>query len=393
MLSTTITFRLRTLLMILTLTIVATWAGNRLLQRQKSPAPFSVESSSAAAADKLYVPANDDEANSIDIYKGVSPAVVNITSTTIDFDFFFNAMPKQGAGSGSLIDAEGHILTNYHVIENARMLEVTLADQRKFKAKAVGVDLSNDLAVIKIDPGKKPLPVVPMGSSSNLQVGQKVLAIGNPFGLEGTLTTGIISSLRRTIRAEDGKLIDDVIQTDAAINPGNSGGPLLNSHGEMIGINSQIVSPSGSGGNVGIGFAIPVNTAKAIIPDLISEGRVRRPYARISGYEITPELTEILDLPVDHGILVARTQPDDSFAQAGIRGGRQTYLIGNSPMILGGDIIVDADGQPVHNMYDLDRLVDKKKPGETLTLKIFRGKREMVVSVLLIERTRPGVRL
>ena len=177
-------------------------------------------------------------------------------------------MPKQGAGSGSLIDAEGHILTNYHVIENARIFEVTLADQRKFKAKAVGVDPSNDLAVIKIDPGKKPLPFVPMGSSSNLQVGQKVLAIGNPFGLEGTLTTGIISSLRRTIRAEDGKLIDDVIQTDAAINPGNSGGPLLNSHGEMIGINSQIVSPSGSGGNVGIGFAIPVNTAKAIIPGL-----------------------------------------------------------------------------------------------------------------------------
>ena len=393
MLSTTITFRLRTLFLILALTVVATWAGNQLLQRQKSPTPFSTESPSAAAADKLYVPANDDEGNSIDIYKRVSPAVVNITSTTIDFDFFFNAMPKQGAGSGSLIDAEGHILTNYHVIENARMLEVTLADQRKFKAKAVGVDLSNDLAVIKIDPGKKPLPVVPMGSSSNLQVGQKVLAIGNPFGLEGTLTTGIISSLRRTIRAEDGKLIDDVIQTDAAINPGNSGGPLLNSHGEMIGINSQIVSPSGSGGNVGIGFAIPVNTAKAIIPDLISEGRVRRPYARITGYELTPELAEILDLPVDHGILVARTQPDDSFAQAGIRGGRQAYLIGNSPMILGGDIIVGADGQPMHNMYDLDRLVDKKKPGETLALKIFRGKHEIEISVLLIERSRPGVRL
>lgn len=393
MLRTTISFRLRTLFLILILTIVGTWAGIRLLQRQESPVRFSAESPSAAAADKAYVPANDDEANSINIYEKVSPAVVNITSTTIDFDFFFNAMPKQGAGSGSLIDAEGHILTNFHVIENARILEVTLADQRKFKAKAVGMDPSNDLAVIKIDPGKKPLPFVPMGSSTNLQVGQKVLAIGNPFGLEGTLTTGVISSLRRTIRAEDGKLIDDVIQTDAAINPGNSGGPLLNSHGEMIGINSQIVSPSGSGGNVGIGFAIPVNTAKAIIPDLISEGRVRRPYARISGYEITPELAEILDLPAEHGILVARTQPDDSFAQAGIRGGRQTYLIGNSPMILGGDIIVEAERQPMHNMYDLDRLLDKKKPGETITLKIFRGKREMVLPVLLIERTRAGIRL
>ena len=181
-------------------------------------------------------------------------------------------------------------------------------------------------------------------------------------------------------------------QTPRSI-PGNSGGPLLNSHGEMIGINSQIVSPSGSGGNVGIGFAIPVNTAKAIIPDLISEGRVRRPYARISGYEISPELAEILELPAEHGILVARTQPEDSFSQAGIRGGRQAYLIGNSPMILGGDVIVEADGQPMRNMYDLDRLVDKKKPGETLTLKIFRGKREMVVPVLLIERARAGIRL
>ena len=391
--STMITFRLKTLLLLATLVIMATWGTSRLLQRREAqPAQFYTESPIAAAADKPYVPANDDEANSIDIYRRISPAVVNIVTTTIDFDFFFNAMPKQGAGSGSLIDTQGHILTNYHVIEDARVLEVTLADQRKFRAKPVGTDPSNDLAVIKIDPGKKPLPFIPLGSSSNLQVGQKVLAIGNPFGLEGTLTTGIISSLRRTIRAENGKLIDDIIQTDAAINPGNSGGPLLNSHGEMIGINSQIVSPSGVG-NVGIGFAIPVNTAKAIIPDLITEGRVRRPYARVSGYEITPELAEILDLPVEHGVLVARTQPDDSFSQAGIRGGRQAYLIGNSPMILGGDIIFEADGQPMNSMYDLDRVVDKKKPGETLTLKIYRGKRQMPVSVLLIEKARPGIRL
>ncbi|MFN8008904.1 MAG: trypsin-like peptidase domain-containing protein [Terriglobia bacterium] len=391
MLGRTITIKLRTLFWLLVLAVAAAWFGNRILQRPNAHLPFSTESPSAAAADKLYVPAHEDEANSIEIYKTVSPAVVNITSTTINFDFFFNALPQQGAGSGSLIDAEGHILTNFHVIENARVLEVTLADQRKFKAKVVGADPSNDLAIIKIDPAKKPLPFIPMGSSSNLQVGQKVLAIGNPFGLEGTLTTGVISSLRRTIRAENGKLIDDIIQTDAAINPGNSGGPLLNSHGEMIGINSQIVSPGG--GNVGIGFAIPVNTAKAIVPELISEGRVRRPYARLSGYEVTPELAEILELPADHGILVARTQPDDSFAQSGIKGGRQVYLIGNSPMILGGDLIIEADGQPIHSVVDLDRLVDKKKPGETLALKIFRGKREMAVTVQMIEKASPGVRL
>jgi S1-C subfamily serine protease len=215
-----------------------------------------------------------------------------------------------------------------------------------------------------------------------------VLAIGNPFGLEGTLTTGVISSLRRSIRAENGKLIDDVIQTDAAINPGNSGGPLLNSQGELIGINSQIFSTSG--GNIGIGFAVPVNTAKTIIPDLISEGRVRRAYARLSGYELTPDLAQALDLPVDHGILVARTQSDDSFAQAGIRGGRQTYLVGNSLMILGGDIIAEADGQSIRSMAELDRVIDRKRPGDVVNLKVYRQGREMAVRVALIERTRPG---
>jgi S1-C subfamily serine protease len=227
-----------------------------------------------------------------------------------------------------------------------------------------------------------------MGSSSNLQVGQKVLAIGNPFGLEGTLTTGVISSLRRSIRAENGKLIDDVIQTDAAINPGNSGGPLLNSHGELIGINSQIISPSG--GNVGIGFAVPVNTAKRIIPDLISEGKVRRPYVKLYGYEVTPELAEILELPVGHGFLVARVQSDDSFGQAGIRGGRQTYLVGNSLMILGGDIIVEIDGQPIDSKARLDRIIDNKKPGEVVDVKIYRQTRLMTLRVTLIERATSG---
>lgn len=351
--------------------------------------PYFTEGPSAEAADKPYDPATQDEANSIDIYKRVSPAVVNITSTTIDFDFFFNAMPKQGSGSGGIIDSRGHILTNYHVIQGARALEVTLFDKRRFKAKVVGADPSNDLAVIKIETGSEAFTVIQLGSSSNLQVGQKVLAIGNPFGLEGTLTTGVISSLRRSIRAENGKLIDDVIQTDAAINPGNSGGPLLNSHGELIGINTQIFSTSG--GNIGIGFAVPVNTAKAIIPDLISEGRVRRAYARLSGYELTPDLAQALDLPVDHGILVVRTQPDDSFSQSGIRGGRQTYLVGNSLMILGGDIIFEAEGQAINRIEDLDRAVERKRPGDILNLKIYRDSRVMTVRVNLIERQRPGL--
>jgi S1-C subfamily serine protease len=385
-----LTLQFRTFLLILFLVSLASWTVSRLLLRQPTGRPYFTEGPTAAAADKPYIPANDDEANNIEIYKRVSSAVVNITSTTVDFDFFFNAMPKQGSGSGAIIDVEGHILTNYHVIEGARVLEVTLADKHKLKAKPIGIDPYNDLAVIKIDPpGKRALPFVQMGSSSNLQVGQKVLAIGNPFGqLEGTLTTGVISSLRRSIRAENGKVIDDVIQTDAAINPGNSGGPLLNSHGELIGINSQILSTSG--GNIGIGFAVPVNTAKRIIPDLISEGRVKRPYVRLYGYEITADLAEALDLPVDHGFLIARVQPDDSFGQAGIRGGRQAYLVGNSLMILGGDILAEIDGQPIDSKPQLDRIIDNKKPGEVVTVKIYRQNRPMTLKVALIERPSNG---
>ena len=381
--------RLRTLAFALILASMGGWGARWITQRFFTAPPYFTESPSAAAADKPYLPSTQDEANSVEIYQRVSPAVVNITSTTIDFDFFFNPMPNQGSGSGAIIDSQGHILTNYHVIQNARALEVTLSDKRKLKAKIIGADPSNDLAVIKIELSGKPVSAVQLGSSFNLQVGQKVLAIGNPFGLEGTLTTGIISSLRRSIRAQDGKLIDDVIQTDAAINPGNSGGPLLNSHGELIGINTQIFSTSG--GNIGIGFAVPVDTAKSIIPDLISEGRVRRAYARLSGYELTAELAKVLDLPVDHGILVARTQADDSFAQAGIRGGRQTYLVGNSLMILGGDAIFEADGQSISSMAELDRAADKKRPGDVLSLKIYRENREMTVRVTLIERGRPGL--
>ncbi len=211
-----ITLRLRTLILLLALAGVSAWVAGRLVTRHFAPEPYFTEGPSAAAADEPYLPATQDKANSIEIYQRVIPAVVNITSTIADFDFFFNAMPKQGSGSGAIIDRQGHILTNYHVVEGAQTLEVTLSDKRKLKPKTIGTDASNDLAVIQVDPAGKPLTVVQLGSWSNLQVGQKVLAIGNPFGLEGTLTTGVISSLRRSIRAENGKLVDDVIQTDAA---------------------------------------------------------------------------------------------------------------------------------------------------------------------------------
>jgi len=212
----------------------------------------------------------EDEKNNIAVYEKAADGVVNITSTAVQMDFFFNVFPTQGSGSGSIMDTKGHILTNHHVVANAQKLEVTLADGSKWPAKLIGSDPDNDLAVIKIDAPREKLKVIPMGDSKNLRIGQKVLAIGNPFGLERTLTTGVISSLGRTIRSDTGTLMEDIVQTDAAINPGNSGGPLLNSEGEIIGINSAIISPTG--GSVGIGFAIPVNTAKRLIPELISKG-------------------------------------------------------------------------------------------------------------------------
>lgn len=218
----------------------------------------------------------EDEKNNISVYEKVADGVVNVTSIAIQMDFFFNALPARGAGSGSFIDSKGHILTNHHVVANAQKLEVTLADGSKWPAKLIGSDPDNDLAVIKIEAPREKLKVIPMGDSKNLRIGQKVLAIGNPFGFDRTLTTWVISSLGRTIRSEVGTLIEDVIQTDAAINPGNSGGPLLNSDGEIVGINSAIISPSG--GNVGIGFAIPVNTAKKVIPELIAKGYVTYPW-------------------------------------------------------------------------------------------------------------------
>ena len=215
----------------------------------------------------------DDEKVNISVYQKASPSVVNVISTVITRDFFLNPIPREGSGSGSVIDPQGHILTNNHVIRDAQKLEVTLLDGSKWPAKLIGTDPDNDLAVIKIDAPAEKLKPLPMGDTRKLQIGQKVLAIGNPFGLGLTLTTGIISSLGRNIRSEVGSMIEDLIQTDASINPGNSGGPLLNSDGEMIGINTAIVSPSG--GSVGIGFAIPVNTAKRIVPPAGQQGICR----------------------------------------------------------------------------------------------------------------------
>jgi len=331
-------------------------------------------------------PITEDEKNNITVYERVADGVVNVTSTAVQLDFFFNAFPTQGAGSGSIIDTKGHILTNYHVVANAQKLEVTLADGSKWPAKLIGSDPDNDLAVIKIDAPKEKLKVIQMGDSKSLRIGQKVLAIGNPFGLQRTLTTGIISSLGRTIRSEAGTLIDDVIQTDAAINPGNSGGPLLNSEGEIVGINSAIISPTG--GNVGIGFAIPVNTAKKVVPELISKGYVTYPYIGATIQSLIPEMAKYLKLKIERGAMISEVIKGGPADKAGLKGGTQRVQVGNMIILVGGDIVVKADQQEVKTNDEFIYFIREKKPGDTILLKVFRKENFIDVKVTLGERPR-----
>ena len=323
-----------------------------------------------------------DEQNNVDVYRAVSPAVVNITSTTVQYDFFMQAIPQEGSGSGFLIDDKGHIVTNYHVISGARSLEVTLSDQSRYPAMVVGRDPQTDLAVIKIE-AKKPLTFVRMaGPEQRLHVGQKVLAIGNPFGLDGTLTTGIISSLNRTIRDGQSRVLDDVIQTDAAINPGNSGGPLLNSRGEVIGINTAIYGQA----NIGIGFALPINAARGTIAELVTDGRVRRAWLGVVGQEISPPLAQALKLPTGKGLLVAQVPRNSPAASAGILPGTELGYWGNQQVVMGGDLIVAIDGTPINTPSDLTRLLARKRPGDTIKITLYRADSRMTIDVALRER-------
>ena len=323
---------------------------------------------------------DSEEQNNINVYRKNIDSVVNITSRAVTFDFFYGLVPQEGQGSGFIIDKEGHVLTNYHVIAEARLVEVTLHNRKKFRATVVGTDRSHDLAVIQIK-GAAFTPMV-LGDSRNLQVGQKVYAIGNPFGLSGTMTRGIISSIR-PVQEPDGMQIDEAIQTDAAINPGNSGGPLLNWHGEVIGINTMIASNVGQ--SAGIGFAIPVNTAKAVLNDLVTLGRVRRPALGVRTIPITPELADQMGLPADNGLLIVQVVPGGAADRAGLHGGSERAYLGNIPIMLGGDLIVAIDGQPVQDQQALSQVMNSHRAGDTVRMTIYRGKKKMDVSVSLGE--------
>ncbi len=327
-----------------------------------------------------------DEQNNIDIYKKRSLGVVNITSTAISYDAFLNPIPTGGTGSGAVIDKKGHIVTNNHVVAGAQRLEVTLYDGSKWEAALVGTDPSNDMAVIRIKAPAGKLHPIPIGDSSNLIVGQKVMAIGNPFGLRGTLTIGIISSLGRTLRTDDGTTMENIIQTDAAINPGNSGGPLLDADGELIGINTAIFSPSG--GSVGIGFAVPSSVVTKVVPQLVEKGYVSHPYLGVSILTLIPEFAQELGVGVEKGVMIMGVAPGGPADRAGLRGGNRRVRVGNTYIFVGGDIVVEIDGKPTGTKEEGTSIIGGKEAGDTLNLKIWRNGTFKDITVTLGEKPR-----
>jgi len=356
------------------------WAGARWGPRQASSTealPLALQASSSGGL-------TTEEATNVRVYRQAAPAVANIVTRAVEYDFFFNPVPVAGAGSGFLIDSRGYILTNFHVVQDAQTIEVTLGDQTRYPAKFIGADQRNDVALVKIEPRGGKLATLPMGDSAALQVGQRVLAIGNPFGFQSTLTTGVVSALGRTVQTSQTTFIDEAIQTDAAINQGNSGGPLLNSHGEVIGINSAIFTPSGT--TAGIGFAIPINTAKLIAQDLINTGRVHRALLGVEVRALWPGLAEALDLPVAEGLLIERVTSGGPAERAGLRGGSRIAAAGMRKILIGGDVLVAVDGQKMASQLDLNLFMNRKRPGDRVGATIYRGRQKMDIPVTLGER-------
>jgi S1-C subfamily serine protease len=336
-------------------------------------------------------PANALEAQVEAVYDQAGPAVVHITSRVITYDVFMQPVPQEGTGSGFVYDTEGHIVTNYHVVADAESVSVALAAGGVYTAAIVGTDSSNDLAVLRIEAEDLPNPI-PLGDSDQLRVGQFVVAIGNPFGLDRTLTVGVISALSRVIQSPDSRFIGEAIQTDAAINPGNSGGPLLDLEGRVIGVNAQIISPSQA--SAGIGFAIPVNTVRRVVPQLIARGHYPHPWLGVSVLPFEVEGAQILrkagmEVPVDEGLLVAEVVSGGPAAKAGIRAGDQVVSIGNSRVPVGGDIITAINGKPIADFQELTVYLESEtQVGDTVEVTLIRNGQEMEVSVTLTER--PG---
>ena len=330
------------------------------------------------------------EAKVIGVFENAGPGVVNITNRSISFDFFMNAVPQEGSGSGFVYDEQGHIVTNYHVVDGADQLFVTFPDGTVVSAAVAGKDPSNDLAVLKVDASPDLLHVIPLGDSDSLQVGRFLVAIGNPFGLDRTLTTGVVSSLGRIIQSPTGRFIGEIIQTDAAINPGNSGGPLLDLAGNIVGVNTMIYSPSRA--SAGIGFAIPISTVKRVVPELIARGRYAHPWLGVTLWPVSPAYAEALiqvgvTMHREGGLLIASVEPRGPAARAGLRGGQRALRLGNVRIPVGGDVITAIDGDAVKDARDVNVLLEtRERVGETVTVGILRDGRAMNIDVVLGER-------
>jgi S1-C subfamily serine protease len=350
-----------------------------------APPPMAVPPALASGMSSL-------EEEIIQTYERIGRGVVNVTNRSYGYDFFSRPVPQEGTGSGFMYDTEGHIVTNYHVIEGAEELYVTLADETTTPAEVVGTDPSNDLAVIKVDVSPDLLQPIPLGDSDQLRVGRFVIAIGNPFGLEQTLTVGVVSALGRVIESPDERFIGEIIQTDAAINPGNSGGPLLDLSGRVIGVNTAIFSPSRA--SAGIGFAVPVNTVRRVVPELIARGYYPHPWLGISLWPLTPERAEILrqagmEVPVEEGILIVETARGSPASQAGLLGGQEQVRLGRVLVLIGGDVLTSINGEPIRSDRDLVLYLDTETQiGQTIEVTIWRDGKEMTVPVMLTERPR-----
>ena len=356
-------------------------------QANRNDAPSAIASEAINEAAEIDANGLDiAERRVVDVYQRVSPAVVSITTRMMVRDFFYNAIPQEGSGSGFVIDTLGHILTNYHVVEGAEEIEVIFGEGDSYPAQVVGADPRNDIALLRVDVPAELLVPVELGQSDNLLVGQRTIAIGNPFGQFGrTLTTGVISALGRTLEGNDGRPITGVIQTDAAINRGNSGGPLLDSSGRVIGINSAIFSPTGA--NAGVGFAVPVGTVRRLLPDLLELGRYRHPWLGIRyAYALSPSRAEVLEMPVDQGLLLVQVFAGSPLAQANVRGAQREVMVGNQRVYVGGDILLRINEVVITRLEQVETLLeDNYRVGDEVSLTLMREGQEYTVTVTLAE--------
>jgi S1-C subfamily serine protease len=346
------------------------------------------DQSSGSPSPVSFAPSGDKRLSIHEIYRRYAPGVVQVTSTSVvsTTDPFFGLPQQQtqtALGSGFVIDKAGHIVTNYHVVAGAKSVEVSFSNNESMKARVVGVDPSTDIAVLQVKVRARGLTPLELGNSDTVQVGDSVVAIGNPLGLDRSVTLGIVSALQRAIQAPNSFSIDHVIQTDAAINHGNSGGPLLNTRGRVIGVNAQIQTEGGGQGNIGIGFAIPINTVRTVAAQLIKTGKVEHAYLGIKANAVTPDVARLFHLAVDHGLLVSEVEPGSAAAKAGVRAGTAQVTQAGESYMVGGDLIVKADDVSVPSLDRLRDVISAKEPGDTIRLQIYRNDTKLTIDAKL----------